>query len=360
MANERRLKQRVRSEQRLRFGPEEFALSELLRAALQDRAGAIGTARSTAAGVRRSADLAEPTMQRVFGEALAGRERDNATLGEQLSRLGGAEANFGGAIAREQAGVKGRIEESLARTLAELGERKVEASAGEAFAVQQAEGRFAEERGQIGRRAAALAGEKGAFAQGRLSELLDEAAQAAFEADESAKDRALERRKIRNDERKTEAELTGRDPKTGRRVKSGDGFKRGEEEVKAQRRVISEVDSVRDTVRRLRSQGANYSTIRRLLNRARSEPKTNSKGEVIVPGNPVGLRTADNATRIGHIINAAINIEEYGYLGRVNSSRLRNVGLYAVPKKWKPTGRKRAGADVRRAGERVAGALGGR
>lgn len=298
----RRHRTQVEAERRVRFGPEQSALYELLLQAIGDRDATIKSAEGSARGIRAAARAGRPVTQETFNRARAAHEGAGQTLHELL-RIDPANP-LGGAIHRERAGAARRLSDTEAGALQELTKREQAAEAGRAFATTQAHAKYAGDAAQIRRRLLDVSQEGGAFAQGRLAELV-----------EAAEDRALEERKISESERHNRAsEDISRDKaERGSKPKS---YKRPEGQVTKQREIVTGVNDALSLVRFYRDRGASFSQARRAL----SAPKSQD--------NPYGGLPR-------HIVNAAINLEQEGHLGPVNERALRGAGLYAVPRRWR-------------------------
>lgn len=371
-SSRRRQRRRVRSEAALRFGPEEFTLSELVRAAAQDRDFAIGAARSSAEGVRLAARAAEPEVRGAYGEAAQAAGMSAQTLAEQLARIGGAAEPFQAAIAREQEGGRARHASSLARAVAELKERQVEAKSGEAFATQNAISRYASEVGQLGRRAQALSRERGAFTQGRLSELIDE--------ETARQDTLREQRADRGQDERESLRSAGIDPDTGEPIPGGeldpdaDGRRGGSRETASERRTRrstqakfeDQVGQAFGTVQRLRRQLGNAvddprKTIGEILLTGTYQArvvKRDSKGRTLKDENgrtvyETKTFTVPRAEQLAASI--ALDLAFRGFVSNYNRNRVRRRQLSTAPE-WRPTKEKVERFRRRRA--RSAGAAG--
>lgn len=200
-----RYRRQVRAETGLRFDPEAQSIREAGRDARRQASGDIRAARQSARGIQRSSDRALPVARKRLGEALA-------TVDTTPSPEVAASA-LGPAAGRDAAGAKRRLGEVLAGTEAELIMRKSDAAAGAASAVRQARSVLADSRGKLSSRSAALARQRGQFAQSRSGELV-----------EGARDRGVKKRgqdKTAASSERGSKRSSGIDPDTGKPIPGG-------------------------------------------------------------------------------------------------------------------------------------------
>lgn len=173
----------AQNEATLRFGPQRFALKELIAQALQARDMALHAAAGAERGIQASIAAARGETARTYAQAAQTTTGTRGLVDQTLANLGAGASPFAAAIARERGGATDRLTEGKANTLQELTQRRLEASSGRAFATQHATDQFNQDLGKVQRGYQEVASEQGAFVQGRTGELRKEAADRAFQRD---------------------------------------------------------------------------------------------------------------------------------------------------------------------------------
>lgn len=173
----------ARSEARLRFGPQRFALQELIAQAVQTRDANLHAAAGADRAIQMILGRARRETTRNYAQAGAAGAGTTAMVGEALAPLGPGADPFRAAIAREGGVGANRLTEGRTDALQELTNRRLEATSGRAYAQQAATRQYSADIGKVGRSYLELAGEEGAFTQGRTGELRREAADRAFQRD---------------------------------------------------------------------------------------------------------------------------------------------------------------------------------
>lgn len=200
----------VNLDSRVRFGPELRALQELEQSAQDTRDFEVRSARGTAAGLQAAIDAAVPGVRRTYDESEESLDatREQVDLGGDVSPLMEA------VLAREAAGADRRVAEARAGDLSDLAMRKVSAAEGALYATNAANQAYRTDLGKIQRQKVGLAGDIAAFKLGALAD-----------AREAKRDMAMEQARLdlaiqseRRQQRQTEADLTGIDPRTGERT----------------------------------------------------------------------------------------------------------------------------------------------
>lgn len=177
------LTRQAQNEALVRFGPQRFALRELIAQLVATRDQGIRAARGSAAGMTAAINAARGETGKVYDTAEQSAKGSQAMVSEALAGLGAAASPFAAAIAREQGGAQTRMAESEANSLQELTKRNLEAQAGREFAVRNVLNTFSGGLDKVHRSYEELAREEGAFTQGRVGELKKEAADRAFQRD---------------------------------------------------------------------------------------------------------------------------------------------------------------------------------
>jgi hypothetical protein len=240
-------------------------------------------------------------------------------------------------VAREEGQAATQVGEARAGALSDLAQRGVDAQAGLAYQRDNLRSQFKQERGGIDRQKSALEREIGLFTRSTLGELRS----ARAELD-------LENARLQLEARQVDADLTGRDPATGRRTaderdrvrddrlarrkerrerregRGGGGPSRGA--VSHHQGMVEEMQEVRQIISRQRDMGEPFDAIYTLL----TDPTSfkNDDGDAVE--NPEG----------GHdqiVARAMIQVARDGRVSRENLRALRERGLLLkrTPKRWK-------------------------
>lgn len=210
----RRLLSQAAAQSLVRFGPEESALTELIRQAQANYRMQVRQAAGMSRGIRAAVRQARPRTARIYDRAGLEQARAADTLvGADLAALGPvADSIKAGAALEQTAGLR-NLQEARAAALADLGSRAVAAREGAAYAKRSARDELVSELSKVMGRKQALARERGAFEAATVGDLL-----------ESAADRRATRRN--NRERLSQSERnslrsSGIDPDTGRPIPGG-------------------------------------------------------------------------------------------------------------------------------------------
>jgi hypothetical protein len=172
----RRRRTQVKSEARLRFGPQKAALSSALDDAVSTYVTNVAAAHTSSEGIRIAAKQAATAIPKIYADAGHSIDGVSGVLAQALgpAGAGGTVADLmRGAAATDAAGTKQRLTESMASALADTKQRGVDAAAGEAYSVQNAGAVLETTRQKLNQQLVELGGQRGAFTQGRLAELTD-------------------------------------------------------------------------------------------------------------------------------------------------------------------------------------------
>lgn len=163
----------VQAETLLRFGPQEQALSNRIADARAQRSQSRGTAGSVARTVGAAVDNADVQVQKAYAPATdtANHAASLITTSQEIQALPQGSA-LKAALAEGTAGSQTRLAEGLAAARTDLANRKTQAVSGAEYAKKQADQVYSGELTKAHRDVAALASQEGAFAQGRLGQLL--------------------------------------------------------------------------------------------------------------------------------------------------------------------------------------------
>jgi hypothetical protein len=181
MATPRRIRNQAKDLAFVRYGPELSALTALLKEAQQTRTDTIRSGRSAAASIQSGVDMARPDVRNVYTAAQRTANAANRIAAPSLAALPAGNP-FSAAAAIEQSGLKGRLAESKASTLAELSDRRVDAAAGAAGQARQANTQYTRTSGQLGQRRLDIGREAGSFITSTIRDLTDANATAKADA----------------------------------------------------------------------------------------------------------------------------------------------------------------------------------
>lgn len=173
-----RYTRQARLEAKVRFGPEASALRELLREAGSDLQTSLAAEQGAAAGIKAASRAARPEIRRSYEQAGRSHTEADQDVGKALAGLSAQADPYRAVSARESAGAKRRLAESMAGAEKELSDRTVQAEHGRQFGVRQAISRYSEDVRKVRGRQTALAGESGAFKLATIKDLQDADAKA--------------------------------------------------------------------------------------------------------------------------------------------------------------------------------------
>lgn len=274
------IQSQVNLDARVRFGPESRALQELEQSARDTRDFEVRSARGTAAGLQAAIQAAIPGVRRTYAES----ERSLAQTAAEVDLGGEVSPLMAAVLEREEAGADRRVAEAKAGDLADMTARKVSAAEGALYATNAANQAYRTDLGKIQRQKVGLAGDVAAFKLGAIAD-----------AREAKQDLAMERRRLQlaiqseeRQQRQTEADLTGIDPRTGqmtadernrvrddRRAREnakddGKGGPTAGEKSKHQD-IVADIQDAKRSAREYRRQGAPWRGVREWLSRSKSE-----------------------------------------------------------------------------------------
>lgn len=173
----------AQNEALVRFGPQRFALQQLIAQALQTRDLAVHAAAGAERGIQSTISQARGETEKNYGAALATTGDTRSLVDAALAHLGGAASPFAAAIAGERGGATDRLTLGETNALQDLTSQRLQAASGRAFATQHATDQYSKDINQVRQSYQELANEQGAFTQGRVAELKKEAADRQFQYD---------------------------------------------------------------------------------------------------------------------------------------------------------------------------------
>ncbi len=163
------------------FGPQRFALDELLRGYRSDVKQGIQAEEGAARGIIAATKAASPVVKRVYdraGEATGVVDRD---LAGHLAPLSQSADPYRAVAARESAGTRRRMEESEAGALSELQQRKVGAQQGRGHAVGNLIGEYRDNASKVRRSRVDLARQQAAHIGATFGDLKEARSKARME-----------------------------------------------------------------------------------------------------------------------------------------------------------------------------------
>ena len=163
------------------FGPQKFALDELLRGYRSDVKRGVQADEGAARGIIAATKAASPIVKRVYdraGEATGVVDRD---LAGQLAPLSPAADPYRAVAARESAGTRRRMEESEAGALSELQQRRVGAQQGRGYAVGNLIGEYRQNAAKVRRSRVDLARQQAAHIGATFGDLKEARQKARME-----------------------------------------------------------------------------------------------------------------------------------------------------------------------------------
>lgn len=164
----------------LKTNPEASSLIQLLKGAGSDYQNQVAVERGAARGVIGSIDRALPAVRHNYALAAQTANTAQQVVDRKLAPLSPVADDFRAASALEHAGFLRRIGETRASTLGELQSRKVDARAGQAFAVRTARDQFRADKQKIGDRLLEVKREQGAAFESALSRAIQQEADNAL------------------------------------------------------------------------------------------------------------------------------------------------------------------------------------
>lgn len=173
----------AQNEALVRFGPQRFALRELIQQAITARDLALHAAAGAERGIQAAIGAARHETVQNYQDATATTTGTRGLVDQALANLGPGASPFAAALARERGAATDRLTTGQANSLQDLTNRRLEAASGRAYTTQAATTQFNNDIGKVQRSYQELAAEQGAFTQGRIGELRKEAADRQFQRD---------------------------------------------------------------------------------------------------------------------------------------------------------------------------------
>ena len=175
--------QQAQNEAFVRFGPQRFALQQLLQQAVWTKQQALHAAAAAEQGIQRVISQARGETQQNYATATQSTADTRALVDQALQHLGAAAQPFQAAIAGERGATQDRLTLGQTGSLQDLTNQRLQAAAGHSYANEHALQQFGLDTQKIQQGYESLASQQGAFTQGRVAELKKEAADRMFQMD---------------------------------------------------------------------------------------------------------------------------------------------------------------------------------
>lgn len=358
----------AQNEAYVRYGPQRFALKELIAQAIQTRDLALHAAAGSERAIQHAITLGRQDTLTNYAQGQQQTTGTRAMVDSALSKLGGAADPFAAAIAGERGAAQDRMTAGQTGALQELAQRRLEAASGSAYARTAAVKNYSTDIGKIGRTYEELAAEQGAFTQGRIADLKKQAADRQFQQDlaQMRNDTTIRGQNLTHQDR--QAATNQRRDAANKRAKNGPqtiGKNGPKLATGAQHTALWQaIQSALPDARQNRKTGASYGeTANELTNGVPASTITDPK-RTDATGKPLKIHDPGIAKR-GRL--AALVAADYAYYGGITQRTLdilhsrgfsvRNLKLTRAPKK-NPAAVGLQNAGIQGAKD-IAGALGG-
>jgi hypothetical protein len=154
----------------VRYGPEQSGLKALERSAVSQARTSVKTARGSAQTIIGEVDRALPGIKHAYDQAGLDAARTAHAISDPVVNAL-PEGSLKAAAALEMSGLQGRLRESKAGAVTELGNRRVQAQQGAQFAISNARSTLTTELEKIFQRQQDLRRERGAFTASTMAQL---------------------------------------------------------------------------------------------------------------------------------------------------------------------------------------------
>jgi hypothetical protein len=360
------LTRQAQNEATVRFGPQRFALRELLATLMENRNTALHQADAYNRAMQSVLTKARGETEKNYGAAMQAGSGTSEMVRNALEGLGSAAAPFQAALAREGGLGTERLNASRTASLQDLTNRRLEAASGSQYQRQAAQSEYSSGLGKIQRSYLELANEQGAFTQGRIGELKKEQADRQFQRDLAEMRDATSRRgqSLSHQDRVRGQNLSHQDRQAAARNKRANGPRHiggGGPKLASQEQHTSLWERYQGALpdaKDLRKHGSSYKeTVDALANGVAGQTLTDPK---------TGQKLKDPGVK-GRGRLAALVAADYAYYGGLTDRTLdvlhsrgfsiRDLKLHRAPKtKGTPQGLTNT---VKKGAQQVAGALGG-
>lgn len=358
------LLQQAQNDALVRYGPEKSQLKNILRDALTTYQTASATADQAATAITQAAKMAKPQLSHIYNAADQSR-RDaqheaDLTLGALANNVS---TPLGFALQRERAAQHTAISNEKANALADVTQRAVSAQAGRAYQKQNALATYNAAKQQVGDRALSLAQEEGAFTQSDAKTL--RASQQALHLKRRGQDITKRGQDLTNARAVAQLRAKGLD-KNGNPIP---GFKKKSSltpaEVKDLRSrsltFFDKVGNIRGEFQKWIAPHNSLDKVKQSLQDGKTWTATetyqgrNSKGQPVAKTRQVTYKIPQYGKTLS--LQAAYELEKYGYLTAKTVHKLRVEGNIHVPKEFLPPANEQlpnAQSNLRNVGQQVA------
>lgn len=155
----------------VRFDPQQRVLVDALGTARAEEGRAVRSAKGTASALGAAIRGARKPLRQGYTDAAQTATAARGDLLGHLAGLGAPAAPFSAAVAREQAGVTSRAAQERANAEAELALRGVQAQEGRASSIQNAHSQFGSAASTIYRQLTGIASDRGTFTAQQLGDI---------------------------------------------------------------------------------------------------------------------------------------------------------------------------------------------
>lgn len=326
------IRRQAQIEAALKVAPQQAALREALGQAVADRDAAIRAAAAASKGISAAIQQGRKRNRTVYSKALEQGNRITATVDSSLAGLGGVATAHRASLVRERGVGQERLSESLANSLREMSDRKIEAQAGRAYRTQAAQGQYAGEKAKIGQQRLDLAAVQGMTAEKVYGDLLEKAEDRSFKATQSALQREFQStQNLLN--RKNQRNLA----KSAQRARRREG--ETDRQFKARQNALNRQNAVAI------NNADNAASLAKKRASARGKPPsaTALRGRKTILEGVQTYKSKDNMRDAAKdmrdegvpepIVAGAADMFSKGYITPYNARRLRQLGV-TVPRAW--------------------------
>lgn len=329
---------RAQNDATVRYGPEVSALGQLLRQAQQDYEQGVTAARNSSRGVQQTIGQTIPQMAHVYGEAqqAAGRARSGQVA--DFAALGPAADRFKAAAIQERQGQISRTGLERAQAVGGLQQQLVQTRAGEGAQINNLQNVRNRAVGTVRDRLVDLSREQGAFTQGRVDDLIQEAV-----GQKAAQQAAAQAAQDKADARATQLITHHINPATGTydpalapppkpvkpAAKKKPQYGVGSLSQPQESAIIDKVSNARSWIETLSDAGWKSGDIRKVL----------ATGGQIGPDK--NGKTLQVPKFSNDWVNAGYDLHEFDGLSPANIAALHKRGLH-IPSKWRTPRKKKA------------------
>lgn len=313
----KRARKQAQAEARVKFAPQQRVLLEALATARGTERRTVRSARGTTSALVAAIKRARPELKRGYADAASTAEAARGDLFGHLLDVGEGARPFAAAIAREQAGVDRRAGQERANALGELTLRGTQAVQGGASAELNAHRQFGSDATTVYRQLGGVASDRGAFTASQI-------------ADIRAADKALA--ETRRGHTLTYKASRSRAGETARHNRATERNARDRENRQRNKDASKLGASVLGGNKPAAKETAGSHKIKGQIVDARAEYERQQRA------GRSGRQIAKHARKNGvpeHILVAAADLANFGYVTPGHLRDLRQAGVSHIPKSWR-------------------------